>query len=47
MLVLEGLLSLHRTIICQGIDLGYSDMEWFALEVNRDHSVVFAFDTTK
>ena len=24
-----------------GIDLGYCDIEWFALEMNRDHSVVF------
>ena len=24
-----------------GIDLNYCDIEWFALEVNRDHSVVF------
>ena len=23
------------------IDLGYCDIEWFALETNRDHSVVF------
>ena len=25
----------------QGIDLDYCDIEWFALETNRDHSVVF------
>ena len=25
----------------QGIDLDYCDVEWFALEMNRDHSVVF------
>ena len=25
----------------QGIDLDYSDIEWFALGTNRDHSVVF------
>ena len=25
----------------QGIDLDYHDIEWFALEKNRDHSVVF------
>ena len=25
----------------QGIDLDYSDTEWFALEMNRDHSVIF------
>ena len=24
-----------------GIDLNYSDIEWFALETNRDHSVIF------
>ena len=24
-----------------GIDLGYCDIEWFALEMNKDHSVVF------
>ena len=23
------------------IDLYYSDVEWFALETNRDHSVIF------
>ena len=48
MLVLEGLVGLHRTVQIQllkhsgrGIDLDYSDIEWFALETNRDHSVVF------
>ena len=25
----------------QGIELVYCDIEWFALEMNRDHSVVF------
>ena len=25
----------------QGIDLDYCDVEWFALEVNREHSAVF------
>ena len=24
-----------------GIDLDYYDIEWFALEMNRDHSVIF------
>ena len=45
MLVLEGLVGLHRTvqlrffsITDQGIDLDYCDIEWFALEMNRDHS---------
>ena len=48
MLVLEGLLGLHRTIQLslfsitgQDIDLDYHDIEWLALETNRDHSVVF------
>ena len=47
-LVLEGLVGLHRTVQLQllqhywwGIDLDYCDIEWFALEMNRDHSVVF------
>ena len=25
----------------QGIDLDYHDIEWFALEMNRGHSVIF------
>ena len=48
MLVLKGLVGLHRTIQLQlfsvtgwGIDLDYCDTEWFALEKNRDHSVIF------
>ena len=48
MLVLKGLVGLHRTVQLQllqcywlGIDLGYCDIEWFALETNRDNSVVF------
>ena len=48
MLVLEGLIGLHRTINFSffsitgwGIDLDYCDIEWFALEKNRDHSVIF------
>ena len=47
-LVLEGLVGLHKTVqlqllhhYCQGIDLDYRDIEWFALETNRHHSVVF------
>ena len=46
--ILEGLLGFHRTIQFQllqgywlGIDLDYHDIEWFALEMNRDHSVIF------
>ena len=27
-----------------GIDLVYCDIEWFALETNRDHSVVFEIE---
>ena len=48
MLVLEGLIGLHRTVQLQllritdrGIDLDYCDIEWFALETNRVHSVIF------
>ena len=48
MLVLKGLVGLHRTVQLRffsvtgwGIDLDYCDIEWFALEMNRDHSVVF------
>ena len=26
-----------------GIDLDYYDIEWFALEMNRDHSVILEF----
>ena len=47
-LVLEDLVGLHRTIQLQllqhywsGINLDYCDIEWFALEMNRDHSVIF------
>ena len=47
-LVLEGLVGPHRTIQLQVLQLywlrhriGYHDIEWFALETNRDHSVVF------
>ena len=27
-----------------GIDLDYCDFEWFALEMNRNHSVVFEIE---
>ena len=47
MLVLKGLVGLDRTIQHQLLqrywsdtDLDYCDIEWFALEMNRDHSVV-------
>ena len=29
------------SITGQGIDLDYHDIEWFALETKRDHSVIF------
>ena len=48
MLVLEGLVGLHRTVQLQllqhyrlGHRVGFCDIEWFTLETNRDHSVVF------
>ena len=48
MLVLKGLVGLHKlfnfsffSITGQVIDLVYCDIEWFALETNRDHSVIF------
>ena len=48
MLVLKGLVGLRRmfsfsffSTIVWGIELDYSDIEWFALEMNRNHSVVF------
>ena len=48
MLILKGLVGLHRTVQLQllqrigwGIDLDDYDIEWFALEMNRDHSVIF------
>ena len=44
-LVLKGLVGLHRTIQLQLLQhywLGHNHgIEWFALETNRDHSVVF------
>ena len=47
-LVLGSLVDLHRTDQLQlfdicgwGIDLDYCDVEWFALETNQDHSVIF------
>ena len=47
-LVLKGLVGLHITVQLQflqhywsGIDLDYHDIEWFVLEMNRDHSIIF------
>ena len=48
MLFLKSLVGLHRTVQFSifsvtgwGIDLDYRDIEWFALEMNRDHSFIF------
>ena len=48
MLVLKGLVGLRRmfsfsffSIAGWGIDLDSRDIEWFALEMHRDHSVIF------
>ena len=48
MLVLEILVGLHEpfnfsflSITGKGIALDYCDTEWFALEMNRDYSVIF------
>ena len=48
MLVLKGLVRLHRTVQLQllsvtgwGVDLDCCDIEWFALEMNRDLFVIF------
>ena len=48
MLILKGLVGLHRTVQLQllqhywlGISLDHHDIEWFALETNRDHSVLY------
>ena len=47
--VLKDLVGLHKTIQLQFLQcywlghraLDYCDIEWFALEMNKDHSVVF------
>ena len=48
MLVLEGLVVLYRIVQLQllqhywsGHRLDYCDIEWFALETNRNYSIVF------
>ena len=50
-LVLGSPVDHHRTIQLQllqhywwGIDLDYCDIEWFTLEMNRDHSVLFQIE---
>ena len=52
MLFLEGLVGPHRTVQLQllqrywlGIDLDYRGVEWFALEMKRDHSFVFEIES--
>ena len=54
MLVLKSLVCLIEllyfsffSVAGQGIDLDYCDIEWFALEMIRDHIVIFetAFQT--
>ena len=47
-LVLKGLVGIHRIVQLKllqhywlGHRLGHCDIEWFALEVNRNHSVIF------
>ena len=44
-LVLEDLIDLHKGTPLQllqwDIDLDHHDIEWFALEMNRAHSVIF------
>ena len=48
MLVLKSLVGLLEpfnfsffSVTGWGIDLDYCDIEWFVLEMNRDHSVIF------
>ena len=48
MLVLKGLVGLHKTVQLSffsvtglGIDLDYYYIKWFALEMNRDHTVIY------
>ena len=49
MLFLEDLVGIHRTVqlrlfsalLVRAVDLDYCDNEWFTLETNRDHSVIF------
>ena len=47
MLVLEGLVGVHGIVqpqllqhLWSGHSLDFCDTEWFALETNRDHSVI-------
>ena len=52
MLVIGSLVGLHRTVQLQllqhywsGTDLDYCDIEWFALEKDRNHSAVTPQET--
>ena len=52
MLVLKGLVGLHRTVQLQLLQrywlvhrLNYHDIEWFALEMNRGHSVLLGISS--
>ena len=47
MLVLEGIIGLHRTVQLSffsitglGVELDHCDIEWNALEMNRDLSII-------
>ena len=41
-MVFIDLINFSFFSICgRGIDLNYCDVEWFALETNEDHSVIF------
>ena len=41
MVFLELIRFFFFDISGRGIDLDYRDVEWFALEMNRDHFVIF------
>ena len=34
-------ISASSALVVRGVDLDYCDVEWFALETNRDHSIIF------
>ena len=53
MLVLEGLVGsfnhstlAYSALVDWSIDLDYCDTEWFALEINKDHSVILETAST-
>ena len=45
-LVLEDLVGLRRAVQLQHYWSDYSYIEWFALEMNREHSVIFEIAPT-